>query len=83
MPGSTALLTTHRCHLEHVQDGPLRPARSVCACGWAGEWFVSGARAVEAGTEHLIVSCNACSRVSLGPVGAAAHKVICQSLRGV
>ena len=71
-----------RCHLESAQDGPLRPTRSVCSCGWAGQWFTSGARAVEDGSAHLLFICKTCGRASEGPVGAAVHaSLICPSRR--
>lgn len=41
---------THRCHL---QQNPYSDARrAVCSCGWHGQWFVRGRRAVEDGLEH-------------------------------
>jgi hypothetical protein len=44
--------TTHRCHLEKSADR----TRTVCACGWAGRWYVLGARAVEQGIAHCIAA---------------------------
>jgi hypothetical protein len=41
---------THRCHLEQR----TADQRAVCACGWAGRWYKTGARAVEQGTTHII-----------------------------
>jgi hypothetical protein len=48
---------THRCHLERQPADHGTAARAVCStCGWYGTWFVTGARAVEEGTEHCIAA---------------------------
>jgi hypothetical protein len=42
----------HRCHLEQR----TADQRAVCRCGWVGDWYITGARAVEQGTTHIIKS---------------------------
>jgi hypothetical protein len=41
----------HWCRLERAPSGPSL-SRSVCTCGWAGEWLLSETRATEAGRDH-------------------------------
>lgn len=73
----------HRCHVDRIHDGVIYPARAVCSCGWVGQWFASGARAVEEGTAHMSWMCRTGGRVPKGQVGAAAHAAICRSSRCV
>jgi hypothetical protein len=47
---------SHWCHLEQSPPSEGQPAvyaqRAVCECGWSGDWFIAGSRAVEQGTDH-------------------------------